>query len=91
MQQHLLKLSDVKYTPTQLEVTGSLLPKTVRDAPPNGEVNTKQNKKTKQKIFRFVLSSKNVYRSLIAKEMPTNMATVRLYLQSVVWNFRCGI
>ena len=34
-----------KYTPTQLGVTGSLLPKTIRDAPPNREVNRRKKKK----------------------------------------------
>ena len=84
-----LHLPKLKYTPTQLGVTGSLLPKTVREAPPNSEVNRKQKEKTK--TYRFVLNSENVDRSLIAKEMPPNMATVRFYLRGVAWNFRCGI
>ena len=52
----------VKYTTTQLGVTGSLLPKTVRDAPPNRELNRR-----KKKNYRFALNSNNVDRSLIAK------------------------
>ena len=35
-------LAALKYTPTQLGVTGPLLPKTVRDAPSNKEVNRRK-------------------------------------------------
>ena len=70
-----------KYTPTQLGVAGSLLPKTIRDALPNRDV----NRRTK-KNYRFALNSNNVDCSLIAKGMLTNMATVHLYLLGVAWN-----
>jgi len=35
-----------KYTPTQLGVAGSLLPKNICDAPPNGDVNRRTKKFT---------------------------------------------
>ena len=75
--------SGIKYTPTQLGVAGSLLPKTLRDAPHNREVNRKK--------ILIALNTNNVDRSLIAKRMLTSMATIRLYLPGVAWNFCCGI
>ena len=76
----------LKYTPTQLGETGSLLRKTIHDAPPNGEVN-----RGEKRHYRFALNTNNVDRSLMAKGMLTNMATVRLYLPGMAWNFRHGI
>ena len=37
--------TDIKYTPTQLGVTGCLLPKTICDAPPNTEVNRRRRRR----------------------------------------------
>ena len=67
-----------------LGVTGSLLPKTktIRNAPPNREVNRRKRKK-----YRFSLNTNKVDCSLFLKGMFTNMATVRLYLLGMAWNF----
>ena len=39
----------------------------------------------------IALNTNNVDCSLIAKRMLTSMATVRLHLPGVAWNFSCGI
>ena len=61
------------YTPTQLEVTGSLLPKTIRNAPCNRDVNRRK------KNYRFALNSNDADRSLISKGMLINVVTVCFY------------
>ena len=43
------------------------------------------------KKILIALNTNNVDRSLIAKRILTSMATIRLYLPGVAWNFRCGI
>ena len=60
-----------------LGVARSLLPKTIRDAPHNREVNRKKN-------FQIALNTNSVDRSLITKR-------IHLYMPGVVWIFRCGI
>ena len=58
------QLRSPKYTPSQLGVTGSLLPKTVRDATPNREVNGRKRKTS----YRFALNSNNIDRCWSQRE-----------------------
>ena len=52
-----------KYTPTQLGLTGSLLPKTKRDDP-----RTEVNAKTEKKKNWIAMYANNVERPLVARE-----------------------